>query len=363
VHAATQVVSAFLTIPGYDEPDNENASAVCGNPLLSLNPLLGFNDCLKQESVTSFKAKDTVLLEFIDSLNKALPDDIRTFHVTRVTKTFDARVMCSKRQYEYVLPVGVLSMIRVSSNGMLSREYLKMLQRNGETVLKSDIKSDIKSDMIEGVTSEEVAVEPDAPNVGATPILDSFAWTNSEPLDPTQMSGFINIMRQYEGTHNFHNFTSSVAANDPSAKRYMEKIEVDYDKIGNECVALIRIKGESFMLNQIRKMIALAVEVHRGSAPVDAISEALTSSERRLIHMAPAEGLFLVKPLYDGYNKSKANPPQKPHVDTTSFEDEILKFKSDRIFKRILASVEEGVWQRWVSDINKRPYFIENYVI
>jgi len=355
------VVSAFLTIPGYDEPDNDNdnESGTCGNPLLSLNPLLGFNDCRKEESVTTFKSKDVVLLEFIDSLNKALPDDIKTFCLTRVTKTFDARVMCSKRQYEYVLPVGVLSKISVSSKGVLSREYLKMLQRNGETVLMADIKSEVIGIM----TSEDAAVLPDTPNVDATPILDTVSWTNSEPLDPTQMSGFINIMRQYEGTHNFHNFTSSVAANDPSAKRYMEKIEVDYGKIGNECVALIRIKGESFMLNQIRKMIALAVEVHRGSAPVDAISEALTSLDRRLIHMAPAEGLFLVKPLYDGYNKSKANPPEKPFVDTTSFEDEILKFKSDRILKKILESVEEGVWQRWVSDINKRPYFIENCVI
>ena len=29
------------------------------------------------------------------------------------------------------------------------------------------------------------------------------------------------LLRQYEGTHNFHNFTIRVSAADPSAKRYI----------------------------------------------------------------------------------------------------------------------------------------------
>lgn len=50
--------------------------------------------------------------------------------------------------------------------------------------------------------------------------------TNQPPqsdfvFDDAAVRRLSSILRQYEGTHNFHNFTVRLEANDPSAKRYM----------------------------------------------------------------------------------------------------------------------------------------------
>lgn len=56
---------------------------------------------------------------------------------------------------------------------------------------------------------------------------------------------------------------------------------------------IITLKGQSFLLNQIRKMVGLAIEIIRGTAPEWAIEDALEKSNKRILHMAPGEGLLL----------------------------------------------------------------------
>ena len=41
-----------------------------------------------------------------------------------------------------------------------------------------------------------------------------------------QMQTLRNIVRQFEGTHNYHNFTAGRDSSDPSCKRHMKKIQV-----------------------------------------------------------------------------------------------------------------------------------------
>lgn len=42
---------------------------------------------------------------FVERVNEHLPKDIRVFGYTRVTSNFDAKRMCDKRRYEYLVPV------------------------------------------------------------------------------------------------------------------------------------------------------------------------------------------------------------------------------------------------------------------
>jgi tRNA pseudouridine38-40 synthase len=60
-----------------------------------------------------------------------------------------------------------------------------------------------------------------------------------------------------------------------------------------EPILIITLKGQSFLLNQIRKMIGLAVEITCGSAPKTAVSLSLNPSKRVNIHMVPGTGLLL----------------------------------------------------------------------
>ena len=64
----------------------------------------------------------------------------------------------------------------------------------------------------------------------------------------------------------------------------------------------MRVHGQSFMLNQIRKMVGMAVAVYRGTAPQDAIHCALDPCRDFSTPMAPELGLFLCESKFDAYN-------------------------------------------------------------
>jgi tRNA pseudouridine38-40 synthase len=70
---------------------------------------------------------------------------------------------------------------------------------------------------------------------------------------------------------------------------------------GMEWVELT-VVGQAFLLHQIRKMVALAVEITRGRVP-EAVMDQVFSHSRVNIPLAPSQGLFLDKPFFDFYNE------------------------------------------------------------
>lgn len=102
-----------------------------------------------------------------------------------------------------------------------------------------------------------------------------------------------DTLKLYVGTHNYHNFTSGKKYIDPSAKRYILSMQCGTPFIRNDIeFAVITVRGQSFMLHQIRKMIALAIAVIRGEANKDCF-ELCWSPDKIDIPMAPALGLML----------------------------------------------------------------------
>lgn len=87
---------------------------------------------------------------------------------------------------------------------------------------------------------------------------------------------FNNILKCYVGTHNFHNFTTRIKPEDPSAKRFIISFDASTTVVveGMEFVKC-EIVGQSFMLHQIRKMMGLAVAIMRNCAPESLIEKAL----------------------------------------------------------------------------------------
>lgn len=78
------------------------------------------------------------------------------------------------------------------------------------------------------------------------------------------------LLACYKGTHNFHNFTSQKGPREPSAQRYILDMfcEEPFERDGME-FAVIKVKGQSFMTHQIRKMVGLVVAMVKGYAPGD----------------------------------------------------------------------------------------------
>lgn len=80
---------------------------------------------------------------------------------------------------------------------------------------------------------------------------------------------------------------------DPSAHRYMMSLDCSDPFLSKDIeFCTIKVKGQSFMLHQIRKMVGLALAVVRGHTTVETISKAWAPT-RIDIPVAPGLGLVL----------------------------------------------------------------------
>lgn len=89
------------------------------------------------------------------------------------------------------------------------------------------------------------------------------------------------------------------------ASRYVTKCRCGTEPVWhrgtgeNTAFARISIHGQSFMLHQIRKMIALAILLFTERVPPDSIRKSFDSSVLVNIPPAPAAGLFVDSILFD----------------------------------------------------------------
>ena len=148
-------------------------------------------------------------------------------------------------------------------------------------------------------------------------------------------------MQKFVGTHNFHNFTRGMNANDKAAIRHIVNISVE-PLSGNSDFVCVKLLGQSFLLNQIRKMVGLAVEVSLGLAPRNnAVDTALTSKELVHIHMVPGEGLLLDRLYFRAYDLHKCGDYQITTPFNWLIEDEESE-GDPKVMKRI-ESFKEGL--------------------
>merc|ERR1719401_624249 len=173
-----------------------------------------------------------------------------------------------------------------------------------------------------------------------------------------QMKRLRSGLQLFEGTHSFHNYTRRLGADDASATRYilsfapLDPITVPGEPGGPEGEWIPpQIVGQSFLLNQIRKMVSAAVDLARGTVSEEKIKESLTKGCRMKVNVAPAQGLFLDRSFFDLYNKHKVkNAPKnrdgrdREILDWVECEGEempvavrrIEEFKNEKIIPHII---------------------------
>lgn len=146
---------------------------------------------------------------------------------------------------------------------------------------------------------------------------------------------------QYVGTNNFHNYTIQKSHNDPSAKRHIKSFNVNPEPVvinGTEWLSL-KVHGQSFMMHQIRKMVAMAVMVVRAGCTPTRIADTY-GPDRVAIPKAPGLGLLLERPIFDSYNQ-KAHTLGREPVGFDKFTKEMEEFKQREIYDRIFREEEE----------------------
>ena len=141
--------------------------------------------------------------EIVDKINQHLPAQIRVWGYVKVTKNYHAKYQCDSRIYEYILPTYVFQEADPSqypNSNIASAEYRET------AVLDEDGKYETTE--IKLATKEEM--EPKR------------AFRASKE----QLVLLQNILKEYEGSHNYHNFTLGKKFNDKSAMRYIKKFWV-----------------------------------------------------------------------------------------------------------------------------------------
>jgi tRNA pseudouridine38-40 synthase len=145
----------------------------------------------------------------------------------------------------------------------------------------------------------------------------------------------------YLGTCNFHNYTIQKTYSDPSAKRVIRSFEVGpHPIIINDTEWLsLKVHGQSFMMHQIRKMVAMAALVVRCGAKTDIIKESYGPANIS-IPKAPGLGLLLERPVFDNYNERAVKEFNRETIDFKKYEKEMDEFKQREIYDRIFREEE-----------------------
>lgn len=228
----------------------------------------------------------------VTCINQELPNDIRVFGIQRVYRKFSPRNEPSGRTYSYTLPT------------------IAFCQYNDQTLLKNY-----------RVPAEKLHLVND-------------------------------LLQQYAGNKNFHNFTTDKKPTDQNAWRVMHELKCSqpFIKDGVE-FATIHIRGRSFMMHQIRKMIGLLLAVVREATDVSVFERAL-SAQTVDIPTAPGLGLVLEQVHFDHYNKFILKTPTlKPlmwHGIDRSLEDFRDKFVHSYIVNR---EISEELMLSWVEEL------------
>lgn len=257
---------------------------------------------------------------FIQQVNSFLPDDVTLQTLTKVTKGFNAKGHCTRREYHYMLPSFVVMPVH-EANAALTEAFT----RQGPVV---------------GAGYEGGFVDPHSSrSLGRQHIESLRPHFASFRINPEQLATLRSALATYEGTHSYHNFTTGKDASEANSKRYMTSFTAATPFVdpasGVEWI-LLSVLGQSFLFNQIRKMVAVAVDITRGAAAQGSLELAFTA-ERMDVPLAPALGLYLNQVFFDGHNskqRRETDRDQKIAADKVAAKEEDEEEDGDDPAKR-----------------------------
>ncbi|TLD19764.1 hypothetical protein PspLS_09650 [Pyricularia sp. CBS 133598] len=159
---------------------------------------------------------------------------------------------------------------------------------------------------------------------------------------------------KYVGTHNFHNYTILKKFTDSSAKRHIKSFKVNPEpiQIGETEWVSLKVHGQSFMMHQIRKMVAMAVLAVRCGVPLDRITQSY-EAKRISIPKAPGLGLLLERPVFENYSYRAVQTLGKEPLNFDKYDGEIEAFKRANIYQRIWdVEEQENVFHTFFNQID-----------
>lgn len=102
-----------------------------------------------------------------------------------------------------------------------------------------------------------------------------------------------DVLARFEGTHDFGGLARREAHRDPS--RRVRRTDVRE----RDGLLLVDVVGDSFLWNQVRRMVAVALEVVEGRLPPKELTSTLDSGTPLAVPPLPPEPLVLLEVAYD----------------------------------------------------------------
>eukprot|EP00892_Ulva_mutabilis_P003403 jgi/Ulvmu1/1434/UM011_0164.1 len=256
-----------------------------------------------------------------ERLNAHLPPQIRVLGITRVKKNFNARHSCDSRRYEYYLPQWAFDPDLFPASPSWRPQSCP-----ADAAVISPTSPAPTGETLQNVQSrcgKELRLRPGY-SVAGPPPGSRFVF------DAECIARLDGILGQYEGVHNFHNFSPAVLAEQMSAQRNIYSCKCDVLEVAGAPWVRIAIHGQSFLLNQIRKMVGLALAVFRGHAPPAAVHLATDPQRNFGTPMAPELGLLLAESCFEQYNRLLG--PGHAELTADRFRAALDAFKRVHIF-------------------------------
>lgn len=194
--------------------------------------------------------------EIAELINSELPEDVRVLGISRVVNSFHPQRMCDGRLYEYIIPTYAF-------------KHTGPIEQSLESI-------DDSAPMQYRISEEE-------------------------------LKRVNELLARYCGTLSFHNYTKRENYVPAALKRYIMSFTCGEPFMNNgiECVVL-SVKGQSFMVHQIRRMVGAVVAVMRGMIREDVFAKSFDVDQNMRVPCAPGDGLLLAEMYFDNFNRRHA---------------------------------------------------------
>ena len=254
------------------------------------------NALFQERFISPCNYGDLKKVNWMRALNKVLPKDIRVFRIIEVSDHFDSKDNNNNREYHYILPSFLLERKNEDNKEIKYEEF----KPNYEYRLTEEDKNKLKE-----------------------------------------------ICKIFLGTKKYHNYTQKVGFSDMSSQRHIIEMSCDdiFDFQDFEAVKF-KIIGQSFLYNQIRKMIGMIIDLMRNGKDFDYLKNSFLSNKYD-IPKAPGEGLYLKNIDYSKYNDRKLNKKNNIFL-TTDDEKEMEEFRKELLQKIKRTELEQKAFSSWL---------------
>ncbi len=289
----------------------------------------GVSAIMNVVSAKLHKHPDMNELDMKQKLNEVLPKDIRIFRIIEVSDHFDSKENNNNREYHYILPTFLLEPKKVEENK----------DNNDNKINEKDEKG-------ENAKEEEINVP------------DDYKANYDYRLTEEDIKKLKEICNGFLGTKKFHNYTRKVGFSNMSSQRHI--IEMNCDDIidfGVFQVIKFKIIGQSFLYNQIRKMIGMIIDCMRNQKDMDYFKNSFLSNKYE-IPKAPGEGLYLRNIDYSKYNDRKLN--KKNNIFLTDDDEKEMEAFREKLVEKIKdTELNQKVFTSWLWKLdNKREWIV-----